>query len=113
MNKTYLRALLAAATVTAVVTLLGSCGSGNDLANVLTGGTVNGQSARQVALAKQSGQELCCSITIVEYNETQGLVNGCGQQASYSYVGSAWTKTSQIAITGWGSAADRLPNCSQ
>jgi hypothetical protein len=93
--------------------LLSSCGSGNDLANILTGGTINGQSARQVELAKQSRVELCCSITLVEYSEQRGVANGCGQQATYTYTGTAWQKTSQTAITGWGTEMDRLPNCNQ
>jgi hypothetical protein len=41
---------------------------GGDLGNVLTGGTFNGASGRQVELARQARLEMCCSITIVDYN---------------------------------------------
>jgi hypothetical protein len=89
------------------------CGSDSGIGNVLSGGDFNGASARQLELAKQSRRELCCSITIVEYTETSGVVNGCGQQATYAYTNTAWVKQSEVAITNWGSSADRLPNCNQ
>jgi hypothetical protein len=55
----------------------------------------------------------CCSITIVEYTEVKGVVNGCGQSASYSYVNSNWAQQSIADVIGWGTAADRLIPCTQ
>jgi hypothetical protein len=101
------------AIVVGVSIMLSSCGSGSEIANVLTGGDFNGATARQLELAKKSRVELCCSITIVQYDELNGLVNGCGQQASYKYINSEWNQQSVVPITGWGSPDDRLAVCTQ
>jgi hypothetical protein len=95
------------------VCMLTACGGAKDVANVATGGTFNGASGRQVQLAKQARVEMCCSVTIVEYTELRALVNGCGLQSTYVYTGTAWSQESLIPVTGWGSAVDRLPVCTQ
>jgi hypothetical protein len=93
---------------------LSSCGSDNVVTNVLTGGDFNGATGRQLDLAKKSRADMqCCSITIVEYTEVKGVVNGCGQSASYSYVNSNWAQQSIADVIGWGTAADRLIPCTQ
>jgi hypothetical protein len=104
-----LKTLLAAS----VAIALSSCGSGSEIANVLSGGDFNGASARQLELAKKSRVELCCSITIVQYDELKGLVNGCGQQATYAYINSEWKQQTIAPIEGWGTSADRLAVCTQ
>jgi hypothetical protein len=92
--------------------LLTGCGSDNDISNILNGGNFNGATGRQLELAKKSRAEMkCCSITIVEYTELNGRVNGCGQSATYAYDKNAWTQQSIADVTGWGSAEDRLITC--
>jgi hypothetical protein len=95
--------------------LISSCGSGTvkDVINVAQGGSFTGTSPAQLKLAKQSRFEMCCNITIVEYTEQRGVVNGCGVQSVYVNNQSEWKLQAQSAIADWGSAADRLPNCSQ
>jgi hypothetical protein len=110
MNRSFAKKTLLVSCFALVLT---SCGSGSDIGNVLTGGDFNGATARQLDLAKKSRVELCCSITIVQYDELKGLVNGCGQQAAYSYINSEWKQQTIVQIEGWGTQADRLAVCTQ
>jgi hypothetical protein len=113
MRSISLKPALIFATAFAAISLSGCGGGGATLVNVLSGGDFNGASARQLELARQSRREMCCSITITEYNEETGVVLGCGQQAGYAYINAGWTQQSLVPNANAGTPADRLPNCNQ
>ncbi len=102
--------LLTLSTLALSLALIASCGS--DVVNVVQGGTFSGGSARDVQLSAQSRTDLCCGITIASGStDTMAQTLGCGKQTDYTYTNSKWTIVSQTAITGYGSVADQLPNC--
>jgi hypothetical protein len=65
-----------------------------------------------LSLSKYSREDLCCSVTLNQLDADRWEASGCGKRGVYKQHRGSWQRIGKI-LPGPGSAADKLPICTQ